>query len=336
MVVRLVRLLEQRGIDPRPVCDASGLSLETLRDPSARIPYRDADALLERCADRIGDGALALALVDVRDETTYDAAGLVLLSSRDLRTGLARAFAFQRLWGDGERFVLRHDEGDAVGTLRFTHPGPSGRARSVLAELAFLETMRAVRTLVRPDAAATFVRFSHARRDDAASASLAKELGVSPTFLADENELGLSRDLLEGPLRAPEGWVARAFEGLAERALDALPKTTSVAARLRALCERGPEHLALGVGQIAERLRMSSRTLQRRLGVEGTSWKAIVDEARRDKAAELTARGTAPKEIAFLLGFADRSALARARARWAQRRPPVPPRPPLAPRDRAT
>src|SRR5262245_6539056 len=54
MVIRLVRLLELRGYDPRPVCAASGVSLEELADPSARIPYVTADRLLDTCAARLG------------------------------------------------------------------------------------------------------------------------------------------------------------------------------------------------------------------------------------------------------------------------------------------
>jgi AraC-like DNA-binding protein len=65
---------------------------------------------------------------------------------------------------------------------------------------------------------------------------------------------------------------------------------------------------------------MTRRTLQRRLAAEGTSWSHVVDEARRARVRELELRGAAEKEITFLVGYADPSALIRARARWARGR----------------
>jgi transcriptional regulator GlxA family with amidase domain len=67
-------------------------------------------------------------------------------------------------------------------------------------------------------------------------------------------------------------------------------------------------------------LRLTARTLQRRLAFEGTSWSDLVDEARRAQVRELDLRATPDKEITFLVGFSDPSALARARARWANGR----------------
>lgn len=67
---------------------------------------------------------------------------------------------------------------------------------------------------------------------------------------------------------------------------------------------------------MARRLRMSARTLQRRLAGEATSWAEIVDDLRQKRALELGLRGATEKEITYLLGFADPSALTRARARW--------------------
>ncbi len=320
MVVRLVQLLERRGVDPRSACEAAGLSIEALRRRDGRVAFAAADRLLEGCAQRVGAGDLSLSLLDVVDDDTYDAAGLVLLSSPNLATGLRRAFAYQRLWGDGERFALSFDEDAPTGTLRFRHPGPSPLARGVLAELAFLETMRAVRGLVEPNAKATRVHFAHSLREGTPVEALEAALGARPQFDGARNELVLSRALLVAPLRVPAELVGHALEALARRALEALPSPTSLRARLRALSEESPQLFGLGVAQIAGRLRMSARTLQRRLGDEGTSWKRIVDEARRERDAALSARGASAKEITFLLGFADTSALTRARARWRARK----------------
>jgi len=69
--------------------------------------------------------------------------------------------------------------------------------------------------------------------------------------------------------------------------------------------------------QIAPRLHMSPRTLHRRLDDEGTSFRHVLTEVRRELAARhLTERRLGVSEIAFLLGFSEPSAFHRAFKRW--------------------
>jgi AraC-like DNA-binding protein len=316
MTARLVRLLERRGRDARAVCGLARISLEEVTSPSARVPYGVADRLLEACAEELGASGLSIAIAGVFDENTYDAAGLMLMSSATFGEGLERAFAYQRLWGDGERFTLVRDGG--FGIVRFRHPGPSPLARAVLSELALVETMFAARMLVDPHARAASVRFAHEPLSPRCSA-LAHSFGADPVFGAPESELVLDEGFLRAPIRVPEGAIARAMEVLAKRALADLPESASLAGRVRAICRDDPNAFSLDVPAVAQRLHMSARTLQRRLHAEGTSWAELVDDLRRKRAKELTLRGASEKEISFLLGFSDTSALLRARARWTRR-----------------
>ena len=62
---------------------------------------------------------------------------------------------------------------------------------------------------------------------------------------------------------------------------------------------------------------MSPRTLHRRLEDEGTSFRQVLGEVRRELAARhLSERQLAISEIAFLLGFSEPSAFHRAFKRW--------------------
>ncbi|MBV8652752.1 MAG: helix-turn-helix domain-containing protein, partial [Alphaproteobacteria bacterium] len=69
--------------------------------------------------------------------------------------------------------------------------------------------------------------------------------------------------------------------------------------------------------QIADELRMSERTLQRRLEEEGTSFVQLLDDTRRELAAEYLGRlHLSLAQAAYLLGFADQSSFFRACKRW--------------------
>jgi AraC-like DNA-binding protein len=63
---------------------------------------------------------------------------------------------------------------------------------------------------------------------------------------------------------------------------------------------------------------MSPRTLHRRLAVEGTSWKKLLDDVRYERARQLLQDSDSSiTEIALDLGYSDHAAFTRAFRRWA-------------------
>jgi AraC-like DNA-binding protein len=112
------------------------------------------------------------------------------------------------------------------------------------------------------------------------------------------------RDLLGG-----------ALERQAARALSLLPERRSVSSRVRPLVN-SEQGLTRSLEDVARAMRMSPRTLQRRLQREGTSFQELIDARRRELAVELQRLGIPAKEAAFRLGFQDPSAFSRARRRW--------------------
>lgn len=69
---------------------------------------------------------------------------------------------------------------------------------------------------------------------------------------------------------------------------------------------------AVRVEQVAARLGLPPRTLQRRLTETGTSFQALTGLARTSLAQALLARGLAVTEVAFLVGYQDSNAFSRA------------------------
>ncbi len=93
-------------------------------------------------------------------------------------------------------------------------------------------------------------------------------------------------------------------------------------ARVHAIAAR---LLVLGLcshAEVAARLSMHPRTLQRRLREEGTSFEEIKDDVRRDAAARYLSEGDIPlTRVAALLGYSESSVLTRSCKRWFQSSP---------------
>lgn len=73
----------------------------------------------------------------------------------------------------------------------------------------------------------------------------------------------------------------------------------------------------VSIEQIAANFNISTRTLQRRLKLEGTSFQQIADEARKALSIQYLSTGEyAVKEIAHMLGYNEISAFTRTFKRW--------------------
>lgn len=110
-------------------------------------------------------------------------------------------------------------------------------------------------------------------------------------------------------------------EAQAEASLRALERNGDEAHELlRRVSELIVEHLARGaatVELIAPQLALSSRTLNRRLAEVGTSFRALGESVRRNRAEGLLANpAVSLAEISFMLGYQEQSTFQRAFKRW--------------------
>jgi AraC-like DNA-binding protein len=309
----VLRVMETRGLDTAAFLATARLDPELVRSADGRVPYASVDALLEAIAAELSPAELGLALATAQDETAYGPAGLLMLTAKTFRRGLELSIGYQRLWGDGDRFSVVEERGRCRVTFR--HPGKSELAAAVFAECALAEIAAGARALVGADARPAAVELVHpALGDDVA---LTAYFGVAPAHGARENAIVFTPEVADRPLHVLRDLLSRALEDQARRVLDGLPAGNAVAGRVRhalgALIEQSPT-----LTGIARRLGMSARTLQRRLADEGTSFEHLRDLERRERAGALLRDGARLKQAALEVGFADPSALARARRRWSK------------------
>jgi AraC-like DNA-binding protein len=127
---------------------------------------------------------------------------------------------------------------------------------------------------------------------------------------------------LARPLPSSDPKLRPVVHHLAERMLAELPSTDTVSDRLRRLIARELPQGDPSSGRAASLLQMSQRTLCRRLEQEGTTYRELLDNLRRQLAMEyLSRRDLSVSEVAFLLGFSQAAAFHRAFKRWTGRTP---------------
>jgi AraC-like DNA-binding protein len=130
-----------------------------------------------------------------------------------------------------------------------------------------------------------------------------------------DHRLSFDASVLDLPLVMADPVALRLAREQCERALDALGPAP-IAGRVRALLPRR-ERGFRSLGEIAEALGMSTRTLKRRLADEETSFSDVTEQARRDRAMTLLETTELPlDEIADRLGYSDQANFGRAFRRW--------------------
>jgi AraC-like DNA-binding protein len=141
--------------------------------------------------------------------------------------------------------------------------------------------------------------------------------GCEVGFDAPEHAVTFHRDALVLPVVQADPRLGALIDRYAEELLRRLPRGNALSDRVRQLVAESLCDGDHGLEPIAGRLRMSPRTLQRRLQDESTSHQQIVDELRHELALKYLAEpAVSIGEVAFLLGFSDPSAFHRAFRRW--------------------
>ena len=318
VLVRVANFASTRGHDPESVCRAVGLSLATLHDPEARVPYSVAEQLGHHVATITRDANFGLHLAqDVRDARIYDAGALMLMASPSIRVGFERLTRFQRFWGDGERCVLYPADEGLI--LRYELPGVATRPRRHADECALAEMVIGVRVLSAQDLSPRAVRFRHDAPDDIREHRELFRCAIE--FGAEHTEIEFDDAVLDASMRDANDAYSAIFVEQVERALARLPPETRTSASVRAAARAALSSGHCTGSGTARSLGLSVRTMQRRLRADGTSFEEIIDALRREMALACLDKELTVPEIAWLLGYADASAFHHAFKRWTGRSP---------------
>jgi AraC-like DNA-binding protein len=318
-----VPLATELGLDGARLCAEHGLSAETLDDPRARVPLSATLDILEELLKRSAHPSLGLLMARTNEPDAYHTPALILLASDCLRAGLSRAFRYQRLWGDGDRFALvdasalaRPERGAAVS---FRLPVARRPAVAVLEVCALAETMAGVRTLTGREHEPALALSLPETRDDLDSLSdyfrVRPELGGETAFVL------FGEEVLEQPLPNANALFLSIFEHQAKSELARLPARNDWVDTVRAHVTRSLSQGEFSLARVARALGMTGRTLERRLAAQGTTYQELVDSVRRDLARRFLAEQRPVEEVSLLLGYSERSAFHRACRRWFQQTP---------------
>ena len=296
--------LERRGIDVGPLLARSRLSRELLADGEARLPHRSVADLWEAAARAAGDRSFGLHVAERLPEGTFDVCDYLLSTAGTVREGLLAVTRYARLVHDDAEWQLT---GRRL-VRRVPMPAPQ-LDELVLAWLLF-RSRQASAAGWSPER----IVLQHALPDDG---ELERAFGCRVAFGGGETEIRLPPAALETPQQRGDTRLFAILARTADAQLASLSPRGDVVASVSATIARQLASAVPDLPATAAAVRVSERTLQRRLAEKGVTHSALVDEIRRGLARQYVAETRLTiDEIAERLRFADATAFHRAFKRW--------------------
>lgn len=313
-------LAEMQGVAPARLLGPLGLDPGTLDDADAQVPFACIEHVWTEVVRLTGDGAFGLHaaeavagrqvhLVDYLCANCRRPREIFELLERYQRTLMSQTRIELIERGPHPRFVLHPMEGGGTRPAQFSE--------CIIAQWVLRLHLRCTRPFELRR-----VFFMHRRPADTAEHERIFQAPLE--FDAPYDGIEFDAALFAIELRGMDETLVQLLRGHADALLakQVAANRDTLAARTRETLLRAPPGGLPGVEAVARALGLGERSLQRKLRDEGTSFKDVLDEVRRELALDyLRDPRQSISEVAFLVGFSEISAFSRAFRRWTDEAP---------------
>lgn len=304
---------EQQGLDRRRLMRDAGISAEILEDPDLRVKTASMIKLWRAMIDAVDDPYLGLHVGGSVHALQLGLVGYAICYSKNLHSALHRLARYIRILSEAVQFGVKESADTAVITWQ-VHPAVAALRHPVEAGVAVVVALG--REVTGTDVSPQLVELPGPRPDDMTDYNAFFRCPVQ--FDRPVASMRFTRQQMRIPAKAPDATLVGYLDDLAAIKLNPLEDhaESMIEAVRRALWSMLPGGRP-DLWRTAGELGVSVRTLQRRLGEEGSSFSKVLDELRRDLSNELLAdRKLSVAEVAFMLGYSEPSAFQRAYRRW--------------------
>lgn len=308
-IVRLLSsTLSTLGEEPEALFVQAGLTASELG--RERVDAIRLQQVWRLAVEVTGDDSFGLRVAEQMQPAAFNGLGFAWLASETLNDGLMRLVRYHRLISTHADVELLSEGGSEILWFKIPAGGQPAIASVDAALAIFLKLCRFAKS---PDFSPMLVELRRPLPEDRQPFDMC--FGTSVQFDQPENRLHFDAHQLLERLPMANAELARINDQVV---IEYLKKHDEDALVVRAR-ELLIESLPAGTPnqeQIASEMNMSLRTLQRRLGEHGTSFKQMLDEVRQGLAERYLREGRTIGEVTYLLGFSEPSNFTRSFKRW--------------------
>ena len=309
----LTEAIEAAGRDADQILSTVGLDRAAVADPHGFIPSIAFARILEEAARATGDPCFGLHFGERYHPKDVGVLAYVVLNSPTMAAGFENVARYLRL--HNEAATVTFVRGPRWAYLRHMLADIPLQSRRQHSEYSMAVGLGTIRLMAGSDWAPVEVQFEH--QAPSQTSEHLRVFGAPTTFGRSHNALVIERDFCDRQVPGADRRLYPILERHLERLLEELPPEGHLLASVRKAIGESLRHGDPSLPQVARRVAMGTRTLQRRLRDSGVDFKALVDDTRhRLSLRYLRQRRNTLTEVAYLLGYSEVSAFNRAFKRW--------------------
>ncbi|WP_062987143.1 AraC family transcriptional regulator [Nocardia anaemiae] len=310
-------LADHRGVACESWLDGIGLTREQLTLPETRVSFRQATAILQRALRGLEPGPIGIQVGSRDVFVSWGLTGFALRAAASV--GQAVSLGLDLHQAAGSLLDYEFESGATEFALRLAERSPNPELLAFLCEESCTSILVLARSIFGNQMTPTRLEFAYPRPVYAEAYNRVFRCPIR--FNAGATRVYFDAALLNRPLPtanpAQIGLAVDAARHLADPERSRHDIVTTVEAVLRQNLRR-----PITAAFIAEHLRISERTLHRRLAEAGEKFGEIRDRVRTYRARILLRESDMPlTAIAIEVGFSDRREFRRAYQRWTGRSP---------------
>ena len=295
-----------------------GWTRAALGEPNAVVSGASTYAHLELMDAKPGYASFVLAAVAAHEARSLGVVGLASKTAATVADALRCHERFQHLSNRTARYAWQRAAGAPIVVLTEHRAGPATFGSRLMSDYTMLVALQLLR-LVSSEHPRVIAMGSRRTSIPSEEREAYERFLGAPIVLGHEQaSLTVDASVLDAKTSRGDPELASYFGAFLEQnAPSPRLEPTPLQDVRSAIHERLPAGTP-SIGVIARALGVGERTLQRRLSAVGTSFAAILDEARKELSARYL-RATPTRtlvEIAFLLGYAEQASFYRAFRRW--------------------
>jgi len=302
MLSAWIKAATKCGFNVQPLFKEAGIKIDLIRLEDARVSPLQLISLLEQCVALSPNKHFPLVLGDTFAFESLPEFETLLATSSTLREALGVADLARRMVLPWLKLEVKEEGDRARVIVGYDVPVPNLAAYGLPLTLVSQAILACIRK---------FGRSLQGSEEGFIGVTIQ---GARPPYA---DALVFERRILDVPLEGAFPALHEQANFLAQQRLGKEVKRQGVAAEIEEQIHRDPGLLALGVEDMADRLNLHARTLQRRLKDEGDSYLGVQARMRHRLACQwLQQNDVSIDDISARLGFSDRRAFTAAFKRW--------------------
>lgn len=319
MLSSWIKAAAKCGFNAQPLFQQAGIKVDLMHLDETRVSPLLMISLLEQSVSMSSEKYFPLVLGDTFAFESLPEFETLLTTSATLRDAIAAADMARRIVLPWVAIDLVESGEQATIRLRLDVPIPNldafGLPLHMVTEAVLASICKFGRNLQGEDDGLVGVHLKSGPGRFAAQ--FEAFFGVPVAFNQADNALIVERRILDRPLEGAFADLNQQAHAMASQRLGKENRRQGIAAEIEAIILASPDMLSVGMEDMAQRLGLHSRTLQRRLKEDGDGYLSVQARVRHQLACQwLRLPDHSIDDISARLGFSDRRAFTAAFKRW--------------------